>query len=234
MQFLLTNDDGIHAPGLAALREAVAQRGSVCVLAPDEQLSGCSHQTTTNRALRLTQHADDRHALNGTPADCARIGLLHLAPETDWVLSGVNEGGNLGVDVYMSGTVAAVREAALLGRPGIAFSRYRASRQPVDWSAIVGQVEHVLDALFEKPLAPGAFWNVNLPDPGEFSDKENPDIVFCPLQDGPLPVQYEIEDGLFHFRGRYQDRARDSGTDVDVCFSGQIAVTQVLPTSSPH
>ena len=234
MRFLLTNDDGIHAPGLEALREAVAQRGAACVIAPHEPLSGCSHQTTTQRPLKLTQHEEDRHALDGTPADCTRIGLLHLAPETDWVLSGVNLGGNLGVDVYMSGTVAAVREAALLGKPGIAFSQYRASRADVDWSTAIGQVQRVLDELLDKPLEPEAFWNVNFPDRAATPDVESPEIIFCPLQAGPLSVHYEIKDGLFHFRGKYQDRPRHTGSDVDVCFSGHIAVTQVLPTSSPH
>ena len=132
MQFLLTNDDGIDAPGLKALQEAAAPLGSAVVLAPDRHLSGCSHQATTSRGLVLEEVGANRYSLDGSPVDCTRIGLYRLAPQTQWVLSGVNEGGNMGADVYLSGTVAAAREACLLGKPAIAFSQY-VRRRPLDW-----------------------------------------------------------------------------------------------------
>jgi 5'-nucleotidase len=225
MKFLITNDDGIDAPGLAALARAAADWGRALVVAPHEHLSGCSHRATTDRGIKLVSAADDRHALEGTPVDCARIGLAHLAPETDWVLSGINEGGNLGADVYHSGTVAAVREAALLGKPGIAVSQYRRRRKEVDWNLAAQWTRQVLEVLLAQPPERGVFWNVNLPDPLEPIDA--PRIVFCKLDPHPLPVQFQLEEGHLHYRGVYQQRAREPGQDVDVCFSGAIAVTRL-------
>ncbi len=133
MKFLLTNDDGIDAAGLMALEQAMSTLGECVVVAPDQHLSGCGHQTTMHRPLALSHVSDQRHALDGTPVDCVRIGLGHAAPDSDWIISGINEGGNLGADLYRSGTVAAVREGALLGKPGIAVSQYRRRDSAADW-----------------------------------------------------------------------------------------------------
>src|SRR6478672_7932026 len=125
MKLLLTNDDGIDAPGLAALQRAAEQLGQAVVAAPATHQSGCSHAVTWEKAVRIEERGPDRFAVHGTPADCARLGLLKLVPDAKWVLSGINHGGNLGADVYYSGTVAAVREAVLHGWPGIAVSYYK-------------------------------------------------------------------------------------------------------------
>src|SRR5688500_3031413 len=124
MNFLLTNDDGIDAPGLAALAAAVAGLGRTAWVAPHEPHSGCSHRVTTDCGLRVLPRDTTRWAIVGTPADCVRLGLHQFAAESTWVLAGINHGGNLGADVHHSGTVAAVREAALHGIPGIAVSHY--------------------------------------------------------------------------------------------------------------
>lgn len=230
MKFLLTNDDGISAPGLAALADAIAPLGPSLVVAPEEHQSGCSHQVNHSRALWPKEVSPGRFSIDGTPADCTRIGLLYLAPETTWVLSGVNEGGNLGVDVYMSGTVAAVREGTLFGRPGIAFSQYRRTRN-IDWSRHPELVRYVVKRLLERPLKPGAFWNVNFPDP--LPTEAEPELVFCPLDaTSHLPVAYELRVDRYHYRGIYHDRPRIAGGDVDVCFSGRIAISQILPAAS--
>ena len=122
MKLLLTNDDGIDADGLQALLAARAF-GEPVVVAPAGPQSGCSHTVDRSSPRRAAWRG--RFAVHGTPADCTRIGLLKLVPDATWVLSGINHGGNLGADVYYSGTVAAVREAVLHGWPGIALSHYR-------------------------------------------------------------------------------------------------------------
>ncbi len=225
MKLLLTNDDGVDAPGLSALEQAVKALGDVVIVAPDRPLSGCSHRTTTNEPLELAEVAASRHAVIGTPADCTRLGLALIAPDADWVLAGVNDGGNLGVDVFMSGTVAAVREAALLGKRAIAFSQYRAGRQPPSWPHVARMVEHVLDKLLPLWLRAGSFWNVNFP--ALDAQSEIPEIVFCPLDLYPLPMDFEHRDGKYHYRGVYQQRRRKPNGDVDVCFGGRISVTEV-------
>jgi 5'-nucleotidase len=229
MHFLLTNDDGIEAPGLAALESAVGRLAcdgpvTFSTVAPHEHQSGCGHLTTTHRPLRVKKLADHRYSVDGSPADCVRLGLLHLAEGAEWVLSGINDGGNLGVDVYMSGTVAAAREGVLFGRRAVAISHYRRRGQPIDWSWASAQVERVLALLLVKPPAAGAFWNVNLPSP---VDDRSPEIVFCPLDVGPLHVSYELVEDSYHYRGVYQDRKHASGTDVEACFAGNISITQV-------
>src|SRR5262249_57858395 len=122
MKLLLTNDDGVFAPGLEALAEAAAELGEVLVVAPASHLSGCGHRVTTHGPIRVEQVAPGRVAVDGTPGDCVRVALHDLMPDADWVLSGINHGGNLGADVHHSGTVAAAREAVLHGRPAIALS----------------------------------------------------------------------------------------------------------------
>src|SRR5690348_6939518 len=127
MRILLTNDDGIDAPGLNALYQAAVLLGEAILVGPLEAHSGCSHRVTTGKPIRVERQGSNRFAVAGTPADCVRLALYDLVREVDWVLAGVNEGGNLGADVHHSGTVAAVREAVLHGRPGIALSQYHKS-----------------------------------------------------------------------------------------------------------
>ena len=125
-------------------------------------------------------------AVAGTPADCVRLALHHLAPRPSWVLAGINAGGNLGTDVYYSGTVAAVREAAIHGVPGIALSHYIARGRAFDWDRAKRWAEALLRRLMAQPWEPGTFWNVNFPhlEP----EQPEPDIVFCPLDPSPLPL----------------------------------------------
>lgn len=223
MRFVLTNDDGIDAAGLAALAEAARAHGTVAVVAPACNWSVCGHIVTTDKPLRAQPLGKDRWAVEGTPSDCIRLALTHLEPETNWVLAGINHGGNLGADVYHSGTVAAVREATLLGRPAIGFSHYRKRGMAVDWSRAVGWVERVLASLLTRPMVAGTFWNVNLPHLR--SDEPDPRIIECPLDRSPLPVAFRREAELFHYAGDYHARPRVAGSDIDVCFGGNIAVT---------
>lgn len=225
MRFLLTNDDGIDAPGLAALAQAVAPFGDSVTIAPDEHLSGCGHRATTHRPLRLVPFGLDRYALDGTPVDCTRIGLAEVAPDADWVLAGINLGANLGADVYPSGTVAAVREAALMGKPGVAVSHYLRRRESPDWIMAAAWTEAVLRQLLDRPLARGSFWNVNLPhlEPGAAM----PEVIFCELDPNPLPVRFRQEEGVFHYDASYHDRVRVEGHDVERCLAGNIVVSYI-------
>ena len=116
-------------------------------------------------------------------------------------------------------------EAALNRVPGIAISHYCHRRRPIDWDLAADLTAKVLADLLARPLEPGSFWNVNLPhlEVGQ----PLPELVFCPPCTQPLPIGYRIEGDIFHYAGDYGNRPRDPGGDVDVCFSGQIAVTQI-------
>ena len=224
MKILLSNDDGIAAPGLAALLAAARDFGEPVVVAPAGPQSGVSHMITWEKGVRLEPRGADTFAVHGTPADCARLGLFSVAPDAAWVLSGINHGGNLGADVYYSGTVAAVREAVLNGWPGIAFSHYLRDRTEPDWPRATRWVVRVLTDLLARKIEPGLFYNVNLPHLAAAAPE--PGIIFCPLDPHPLPLSYRHDASGHHFYdGDYQARARTPGSDVDTCFTGHIAVT---------
>ena len=226
MKFLLTNDDGIDAPGLRALEEAALVFGEPVVVAPAGAQSGVSHAVSEGGVV-VEERGNGRFAIHGTPADCVRHGLLRAVSDARWVLSGINHGGNLGADVYYSGTVAAVREGILHGWPGIALSHYRRNdMEGYDWSRATAWVKRILEELLSRPVEPGLFYNVNLPHlaPGT----PEPEIVFCPLDPHPLPLSYRHEESGRHFyNGNYHTRERKAGADVDICFGGDIAVTAI-------
>ncbi|WP_392532638.1 5'/3'-nucleotidase SurE [Nostoc sp. C117] len=224
MTIIVTNDDGIDAPGIRALVKAVNGKNAI-IVAPADHQSGCGHQVTTTRPINLQRRSETEYAIAGTPADCIRIAITQINTNVKFVLSGINAGGNLGVDAYISGTVAAVREAAMHGIPGIAISHYRKAKQNFDWDRAAKLTTEVLEDLLQRHLEPGSFWNVNLPhlQPGE----PNPEVVFCQPCIKPLPVSYRIEGNDFYYVGEYGKRDRISGSDVDVCFSGNIAVTKL-------
>ncbi len=226
MKLLLTNDDGIDAPGLRALCEAAKVFGEPVVVAPAEHLSGCSHRVTTSQPIRVQARGPGRYAVCGTPADCVRVGLHQLAAAATWVLAGVNAGGNLGADVHHSGTVAAVREAVLHGVPGVALSHYHRRGREIDWGQAADWIVPVLRELLAQPCLPGQFWNVNLPhlEPGAAC----PEVVYCPLDPAPLPLSFRREGDLYHYDGDYHQRRRAPGHDVEMCFGGRIAVTRVV------
>ena len=225
MKFILTNDDGIDAPGLQALYEAAHQLARPSTSAPAEPQSGCSHRVTTHAPIHVSPAGPNRFAVEGTPADCVRVALHRFGPEPRWVLSGVNDGGNLGADVHHSGTVAAVREAALHGWRGVAFSQYKRKGWPIDWKLVAEWVLPVLRDLTGRPADPDVFWNVNLPhlEP----QAPTPESVFCPLDTNPLPLRFREDGQHLRYDGDYHVRRRTAGADVDVCFGGRIAVTEL-------
>lgn len=224
MTLIITNDDGIDAPGILALVKAVSSE-NIIIAAPRDHQSGCGHQVTTTSPINLQKRSAREYAIAGTPADCVRIAITQISQDVKFVLSGINAGGNLGVDAYISGTIAAVREAAMHGIPGIAISHYRKAKQDFDWDMAASLTAEVLADLLNRPLEPGSFWNVNLPhlQPGE----PKPQIVFCQPCTKALPVKYRIDGNDFYYVGEYGKRDRTPNSDVDVCFAGNIAVTQL-------
>jgi 5'-nucleotidase len=226
LRFLLTNDDGIDAPGLAALRAAIEGLGAHGTVAPRDAQSGVSHRITMSTPLRLAESGSRIHSVSGTPADCVRVALSQLAHDPEWVISGINRGGNLGVDLYTSGTVAAAREAALHKRRAIAISQYVARERELDWDLSARRARHVLQMLLERPLPATGFWNVNLPHPAH--DEEDLPIVFCAPDTNPLEVAYHREGEELFYAGNYHGRPRQAGRDVDVCFGGSVAVSAIV------
>jgi 5'-nucleotidase len=157
---LLTNDDGIMAPMLTGLADRLAALGDVLVVAPERPRSAASHAITLHKPVRAKELAPGRWSLSGTPADCVYVGLLRLAPRPPTiVVSGPNDGYNLGTDVYYSGTVAGAVEGALRGHRAVAVS---VAPRAVDVDAALDFATAVVRAAMTQ-LAPGEVVNVNLP-----------------------------------------------------------------------
>jgi 5'-nucleotidase len=224
---ILTNDDGIDGAGLWALRDTAVNLGyDWAIVAPLTEQSGCGHQTTTTKPMTIVQKADNVYAIEGTPADCARVAITYLFPKVDLLLSGINHGGNLGVDVYTSGTVAAAREACFHGVPAVALSHYKLSDWSIDWQWASRTAARVLKELMPQlHQSAGAFWNVNLP---HLFGTDHPPIINCPLSIDPLPCIYALQDQRLYYQGQYEKRPRSAGTDVAECFGGKVSVTKIF------
>lgn len=166
-RILVTNDDGIDAPGLKVL-EKIARSFSkdVWVVAPATEQSGAGHSLTLTTPLRLRKYNSKRYALGGSPTDCVLFAVAHLMKDTppDIVLSGVNRGANVGDDVTYSGTVAAAMEATIIGLPAIALSQERDSDTAISWDAVAAHAPDILKKLVSMKWPRDVFMNVNFPN----------------------------------------------------------------------
>ncbi len=165
-KILITNDDGVHAPGLLALKQALSAIAEVHILAPDHNWSAAGHTKTMHKPLRVFEErlADGTPALvtNGTPSDCVGLAFLGIIPfRPDLVVSGINDGPNLGADVTYSGTVAGAMEAVVNGVPAIAVSQDWG--QDRDWGLAAELATRLAVQVLEKGLPPKTFLNLNVP-----------------------------------------------------------------------
>jgi 5'-nucleotidase len=166
-RILVTNDDGINAPGLKVLERVARQLSSdVWVVAPETNQSGASHSLTMQRPLRVRKVSRRRFAVDGTPTDCVLLALQTVikGDPIDLVLSGVNHGGNLGEDVTYSGTIAAAMEATLFNVPAFALSQCCRNGHPVKWSTAEHHASDIIGRLFTKDWPKDLLININFPD----------------------------------------------------------------------
>jgi 5'-nucleotidase len=163
-RILVTNDDGISAPGILALEAALACVGDVYTVAPMYEQSAASRRITLRRPLRFEMRGTNRFAVEGTPADCGMMALTHLLDfRPDLVVSGINNGPNLGENVYYSGTVAGAAEGAKYGIPAIAMSVDQ--RVDIDYGPAADFAQQLAQQTLDNGLAPGIALNVNVPHP---------------------------------------------------------------------
>lgn len=213
MRILLTNDDGIQAPGLRALYESVASLGEVAVAAPDRQYSAASHSISLNKPFRVERNAWKdvplSFAVSSSPADCVRLAVLKLLPfKPDWVISGINHGANYGTLVLYSGTVAAAAEAVILDIPSLAVSvtthtckdfrpAARVARQVTEWAIRKGLPEGVLLNVNVPPLPLDELKGIALAPLGRFRHvddlEEHPELAdhYSYILDSPFHPEPE-------------------------------------------
>jgi len=227
---LVSNDDGVGAPGNVALREALRELGDVITVAPFSEQSAKSHALTLHYPLRHYRVEDDVHAIDGTPADCVYVALFRedlLPRRPDLVVSGINHGPNLGSDVYYSGTVAAAREAALRGVRAVAFSMLREDTVEACAEAAVGICKRVLDA--ERPPDQAPLLNVNFPKEAPFEGLRATRLGLR-LYDEGVSVRDDPRGREYYWIGgpggvRHE---RLVGSDTDAVDDGYVSITPLL------
>ncbi|MEO1703365.1 MAG: 5'/3'-nucleotidase SurE [Pseudomonadota bacterium] len=220
MRILITNDDGIHAEGLAALERIAAQLSDdIWVVAPETDQSGLAHSLTLNDPLRLRQITERRFALRGTPTDCVIMGITHVMPEKpDLVLSGVNAGHNVADSVTYSGTIAGAMEGTVLGVRSIALSQaynFEDHKRIIRWETAEAHAPDLLRKLVTIDMAPGTFLNVNFPHcfPDEVAGT-------VPTRQGRTDFAMYTEErfdgrGMPYFWLKFRGSIRDEGKNSD-------------------
>ena len=163
MKILVSNDDGVLAPGILALVQELSKIAEVQVIAPDRNRSGASNSLTLLHPLRVKQLSNGHYSLEGTPTDCVHLGLTgFFDTQFDMVVSGINDGGNLGDDVIYSGTVAAAMEGRFLGLPAIAVSMVGDTIEYYETAAVI--VRQLVVKLSENNLSTQTILNINVPN----------------------------------------------------------------------
>jgi 5'-nucleotidase len=177
--------------------------------------------------LHVKEIAPSRYRVDGSPADCVRLALKVLKPvDVDWVIAGINPGANLGSDIYQSGTVAAAREAAILGGTGMAVSQYISENGTIDWQATGAQAARIITEIMGIALPERAYWNINLPHPIATTDTVAHKL--CDPDPYPHAYGFRREGDLYTYEGSIHRRPRESGKDVAVCFDEHcISVSQL-------
>lgn len=236
LHILLTNDDGVFAPGIRALRKALSHEDNFDVLtvAPERERSATSHAITLHKPLHVKEvDLEDEGrgpvwSVNGTPADCTKLGILALAEDRpDLVISGINRGLNLGMDVLYSGTVSAAIEGFLMGVPAIAVS-YETDDDRADFSMPAELVVRLVKKMEQKGLARPMLLNVNIPNSLQLTEQIPHAVttigmryyksVFEPRQD-PLGRTY------YWLAGEAYNEDTNPETDVGAIRSGYVSIT---------
>ncbi len=236
MRILLTNDDGVHAPGILAAKIALDALGEVFLVAPERPRSAAGHAITLHKPLRITptRLANGQHvwATNGTPTDCVTLGYdIVMEGRCDLVVSGINAGANLGWDLTYSGTVAAALEGAILGLPALAVSLVyeRGTTPELDFSVAANVTARLARQIASDPLPPNTLLNVNVPFVPQDElrgtvithqgRREYVDRIV--VRDDPSGRPYYWQ------AGSIREDVPDTGSDVHAVLNNQISVTPV-------
>jgi len=250
MRILLSNDDGIFAPGLVALAGALGGLGRIIIVAPESPQSAAGHSITLKGALTVRQvkaaalEGLEAFSVDGSPADCVRLAVKNLLDRpVDLVVSGMNAGSNVGVNVFYSGTVAAAAEAAMLGIPAVAMSASIENEAPfADFVAAAKLCRSVLERLLAGGLSGGDLINVNIPCPNSTDSGEKPGlegISVVPQSTAEISDVYYDETlpsgrRTFRLADAYSFLAGQDNSDVVSLAAGNITVTPLHVDMTNH
>lgn len=233
MQILLANDDGIHAPGLKALYQELKLLGTVDVVAPAIEQSGVGHTVTYRSPLQVEEIFDHSEhfgwAVQGSPADCVKLGILELCPQRpQLIVSGINSGSNYGINVLYSGTVAAAIEGAFFGITSVAVSLNQDS--PPDYETTAVRAVKLIRQLLELSAQPGLLWSINFPR----SDTRLKGVKFTSMG---IKRQREVIERRLDPRGKpyfwsgtdpLENHAMQQGSDIEALSQEYVSVTPLM------
>jgi 5'-nucleotidase len=236
MQILLTNDDGIFAPGLTAIYKELIKIGDVTVVAPADSQSGASHSVTFSQPLVCNKVDINGQftgfSVQGSPADCVKLAVMQLCEKPiELLVAGINNGANAGINVYYSGTVAAAMEGAFLKVPAVAMSL--AADEQMDFESAAGYCAKILKKLM--PVKSGEVININIP---QLSKGEPKGIRVVPqsskgFDEHYIPQKNEQGQTVFQLAGGVH-RADDTPTDTTSLVEGFITITALVPDMTNH
>lgn len=233
MRILVTNDDGIHAPGLKVAENiARALSGDVWIVAPETEQSGASHSLTLSTPLRMRRIEEKRFAISGTPTDCVMMAVAELMKDArpDLLLSGVNRGSNLADDVTYSGTIAGAMEGCAIGIPSIALSQSYGfeEKKDVPWVCAETHGPALIDKLVSAGWPEDVLININFPDcpPGSVKGVEVTEQGKRDLQTATLDRRVDMRGNPYYWIGfrRVRSNPRE-GTDLAAIYARRISVT---------
>jgi 5'-nucleotidase len=228
VNILVTNDDGISSPGLAALARAMRRLGDVWVVAPDRERNAVGHALTLHKPLRITRVDRQVFSINGTPTDCVNLALKKLMPRAPkLVISGINRGVNLGDDVTYSGTVSAALEGTIMGIPSIAVSQE--GDEEFQFDAAAAYAARIARIVLKHGLPEETLLNVNVPNRPLKSIKG---ATFAPLSrrrfDDPIVEKRDPRGRKYYWiAGTRQSWSRHTNSDYDAVRRGRVAITPI-------
>lgn len=236
MRILIANDDGYLAPGLAALVQACEGLGELDVVAPEQNASGTSNSLTLHRPLSAYTAPNGFRYLNGTPSDCVHVALTGWLPERpDLVVSGINQGANMGDDTLYSGTVAAAMEGYLFGVPAIAFSQVTKGWAHLDAAARTAR--SIIEQVLASPPAPGPWLlNVNIPNRAD-AEQLPREVTRLGRRHASEPVIRQTNpqgDPIYWIGPPGDARLAGEGTDFHATANGRVSITPLQVDLTDH
>lgn len=228
MKILISNDDGVHAPGIEILAKKLSEIGEIKVIAPDRNRSGASNSLTLYNPLRIRKLENNFYSVAGTPTDCVHLATTGLFDEDpDIVVAGINAGSNLGDDVFYSGTVAAATEGRLVGIPAIAISLVCANHECKHYETAAEVAKHLVLQLHQSPLPHQTILNVNVPDV-PFSELKGIEIARLGTRHRAEPTIKSVDprgNTIYWIGPPGPEQDAGPGTDFHAISSGKVSIT---------
>ncbi len=231
MHILISNDDGLDAPGIQLLAEKIDQNvDRITIIAPDRDRSGASNSLTLDRPIRVQQRKDNIYKVYGTPTDCVHVGITGLLEkDPDMVVSGINAGANMGDDVLYSGTVAAAMEGRFLGLPAMAVSLVYAENRPHHYATAAHAAVLLMKHLIAEPLPADTILNVNVPDVpwDQIQGFETTRLGHRHRSDNVIPIEDPRGRSFFWIGAAGDEDDNGPGTDFNAVRRHYVSVTPI-------